>query len=117
MIKNVVLFIMFFIVIYLLYYFLFVRKQVRYNKNKVLSDVKILEIYYKIDVKKIGYQRVLRILNLVNALMLSTMVMIVYSFDNIILKIVVLTVLIVPFIWSTYYFLAKYLKYLEGKSE
>lgn len=117
MIKNAVLFIMFFIVIYLFYYILFVRKQIKYDKKKIPSDLKILEIYYKIDVKKIGYQRVLRILNFVNSLMLSIMVMIVYSFDSVILKIVLLTVLIVPFIWVTYYFLAKYLKYLERKSD
>jgi len=29
----------------------------------------------------------------------------------------ILLVLIVPFIWVTYYFLAKYLKHLERKSE
>ena len=64
--ENIILFIMFFIVIYLIYYFVFIRKQIKYNKNKVFSDVKLLESYYKINVKKIGYQKVLRILNFVN---------------------------------------------------
>jgi hypothetical protein len=117
MFENIILFLMFFVLIYLMYYFLFVRKQLRYNKKKLPSDVKIFEFYYKIDVKKIGYQKVLRTLNFTNALMLSIMLMIVYKLDSIILKILVLTILIVPFIWVTYYFLAKYFKYLEGNDK
>ena len=115
--ENIILFIMFFIVIYLIYYFVFIRKQIKYNKNKVFSDVKLLESYYKINVKKIGYQKVLRILNFVNALMLSCIMMIVMNIDKILYKLLIIIILIVPFIWVTYYFLAKYLKHLERKSE
>lgn len=110
-------FLIFFGIIYILYYFLYVRKQLKYNSKKLSADVRILEIYYKIDIKKIGYQRVLRILNFVNALMLSLMVMVVINLDKFIYKFLVLLVLMIPVIWVTYYFLAKYLKYLEGKSE
>ena len=115
--NYVIYFIIFFCVIYLIYYFLYVRKQIKYNNKKLSADVKILESYYKIDVKKIGYLRVLRILNFINALMLSIMLMIVFNLDKFIYKFLVLLVLMVPFIWVTYYFLAKYLKYLERKSE
>ena len=114
---NILLFLIFFVIIYLLYYFIFVRKQIKYKKDKVFSDVKILEGYYKINIKKIGYQKILRILNFVNALMLSLIMMLVINLDKVIYKILVIIILIVPVIWVTYYFLAKYLKYLEGKSE
>lgn len=115
--QKLILFVIFFTVIYLIYYFVFIRKQIKYQKDKVFSDVKILEGYYNIDVKKIGYQKVLRILNFVNALMLSIIMMLVINFDKVIYKILIIVVLIVPVIWVTYYFLAKYLKYLERKSE
>ncbi len=115
--EKLLLFILFFISIYLIYYFAFVRKQLKYKKNKVFSDVKLLETYYNIDINKIGYQRVLRILNFVNALMLSIIMIIVINFNKVIYKILMIVVLIIPFIWVTYYFLAKYLKYLERKSE
>lgn len=115
--ENILLFIMFFIIIYLVYYFLYVRKQIRYDKKKTSSDLKILEIYYKVDVKKIGYQRVLRILNFVNALMLAILMMIIINLDKFIYKFLLALVLMLPLIWVTYYFLAKYLKYLERKSE
>ena len=110
-------FIVSFVIIYVLYYLLYVRKRVVYDKNKLSSDIRILVGYYKIDVEKIGYQKVLRILNFVNALMMSVMVMIVFNIDKTIFKILILTILMFPFIWVTYYFLSKYLKHLEGKSE
>ena len=56
-------------------------------------------------------------MNLVNSLMLTIMIMIVYKLNNYIYKFLILLVLIVPFIWVTYYFLAKYLKHLERKRE
>lgn len=117
MLENVVLFIIFFIIIYIIYYFLFSRKQIRYNKKKIGSDLRILEILYKVDTKKIGYQRVLRILNFVNALMLTIIMMIVINLDKTIYKILLALVLMVPFIWVTYYFLAKYLKHLEREDD
>ena len=115
--ENIILFIIFFIIIYIIYYLFYVRKHLRYNKKKISSDVKILESYYKIDIKKIGYQKVLRILNFVNALMLSIIMMVVIKFDKIIYEVILAIVLMFPFIWVTYYFLAKYLKYLERKSD
>lgn len=116
-IENILLFIIFFVIIYIIYYFLYVRKQTKYDKKKVSSDVKIFEIYYKIDIKKIGYQKVLRILNFVNALMLAVLMMIIINLDKFIYKFLIALILMLPLIWATYYFLAKYLKYLEGKSE
>ena len=99
-------FIVSFVIIYVLYYLLYVRKRVVYDKNKLSSDIRILVGYYKIDVEKIGYQKVLRILNFVNALMMSVMVMIVFNIDKTIFKILILTILMFPFIWVTYYFLS-----------
>lgn len=115
--ENVLMFIIFFVIIYVVYYFLYVRKQIKYDKKKISSDLRILEIYYKVDVKRIGYQKVLRILNFVNSIMLTILMMIIINLDKFIYKFLVALVLMIPLIWVTYYFLAKYLKYLEGKSE
>lgn len=115
--ENLFLFIIFFVIIYIIYYFLYVRKQIKYDKKKISSDLRILEVYYKVDVKKIGYQRVLRILNFVNSLMLTILMMIIINLDKFIYKFLIALVLMLPLIWVTYYFLAKYLKYLERKSE
>ena len=115
--KYLVYFIVSFVIIYAIYYVLYVRKHEKYEKKILSSDIRILTDYYKINVKKIGYQRVLRILNFVNSLMLSLMVMVVINIDKFVYKFLILLVLIMPCIWVVYYFLAKYLKYLEGKIE
>ena len=115
--EFIILFVLFFIIIYLFYYFLYRRKKLVYDKKTLSADIKILEGYYKVNTEKIGYQKVLRIMNFVNSLMLTIMIMIVYKLNNYIYKFFILLVLIIPFIWVTYYFLAKYLKHLERKSE
>ncbi|MBQ9024634.1 MAG: hypothetical protein IJ105_05375 [Bacilli bacterium] len=113
--KYLIYFIIFFIIIYLIYYVLFVRKRLKYSKKRLSADLQILEGYYKIDIKKIGYQRVLKILNFVNSLMLTLLVMVVINIDKVVYKLLILCILMVPTIWVVYYFLAKYLKYIEGK--
>lgn len=114
-IKYFIFFVLFFIIIYALYYMLFVRKQTTFNKDNVFSDLKILMNYYKIDVEKIGYQKVLRILCFINSLMLSLMVLMVINIEKTTFKLLILLILMIPSIWVVYYFLAKYLKHLEGK--
>ena len=107
--------IIFFILLYIAYYLLFVRKNLEYNNKKVSPDLRIFVGYYGIDIEKIGYQRVLRIMNFVNALMLAIMMMIVFNVHNTILKIIILLVLMIPIMWVTYYIVAIYLRHLERK--
>ena len=116
-------FLVIFIIIYLLYYFLVVSSQIKVakgkaNKKKNLpSDVLLLRDYYKINIDKIGLIRVLRILNFVNALFLSLLVLVIVPLDKVYIKILLLLVLMFPTIWFVYYFLAKYLKHLERKED
>ena len=113
--KYLIYFIAFFIVIYAIYYVLFVRKHLRYSEKKLSADLLILKGYYNVDIKKIGYQRVLKILNFVNALMLALLAVLVMNVDKLLYKILIICVLMIPTIWVVYYFLAKYLKHIEGK--
>lgn len=115
--EYLIYFAVFFIILYVLYYVLYVRKRVIYDPNNVSADIKIFTGYYKINVEKIGYQKVLHILNFVNALIMSLMMLIVVKIDKVAYKFLILLILMIPCIWVTYYFLAKYLRYLEGKSE
>lgn len=124
--KYIIMFICIFIFIYLFYFFTVVNPQVRIKKNKgkkkkkekkMPAEVLLLSNYYGVDIERVGLIRTLRILNLVNALMLTILVMIVIPIKQEWLKMFILCILILPVIWVTYYYLAKYLKYLEGKSE
>lgn len=124
LVKYSVYFVVAFVLIYLLYYIFVVNGQIRIQKGKskkkkkdVPAEVMILRDYYKIDIEKIGIIRVLRILNFVNALMLALLTMVAIPFKKVYFKFGIIIVLIIPTIWFTYYFLAKYLKYLEGKED
>lgn len=106
-----------FILIYILYYIFIVLIQRKKKYRKLSPDASIFKDYYKIDIKKIGYKRFYRILNLVNALMLSLLMASVYIINNIIIKILVIAILMLPTIWCVYYFLAKYYNYIERKGD
>lgn len=106
-----------FIIIYLLYYIFIVRVQRKKRYRKLSPDASIFKDYYKIDIKKVGYKRFYRILNFVNTLMLTLLIMVVYIVDSTIIKIILLAILMLPSIWCVYYFLAKFYYYLERKGE
>ena len=110
-------FVIFFIIFYVLYYMMYIRKNIKYDKTKLSADIKILVEYYKIDVEKIGYQKLLRIMNVVNSSMLSLLILVVANIDKFIYKFLILLILIMPSMWVTYYFLSKYLKYIERKRD
>ena len=118
---NIILFLIFFAVSYLIYMFYVVIPQSRAlkknKKKKYPPEVLLLKGYYKINIDKVGVIRILRILNFANAIMFSSLVMVVYYIDKVYFKLIVLAVLIMPVIWVVYYFVAKYIKHLERKYE
>ena len=119
--KYVLMFIIFFIVAYIVYYFFVTNGQIKSirgktkKKKELSAELIFLRDYYKIDIEKIGIIKILRIVNFVNALMISILVFSVIQINQTWLKFIIILVVLVPAIWATYYFLAKYLKHLERK--
>ncbi len=113
------LFLFFFVLGYLIYLFMVVLPNSRKSKKdkKYPPEVQLLQGYYKINIEKIGLIKVLRILNLVNALMFSALIMIVFNIKQMWLKVLILVILILPTIWVVYYFVAKLLKHIERKRD
>ena len=106
----------YFIIIYLLYYFFITLKQRKKQYRRLTSDAIILRDYYKINLKKIGYKKVYRLLNFVNAFLITFILLIIINIDNYFFKLLVATILILPIIWFGYYVLALYLKKEEKKN-
>ena len=119
--KYLGMFVIFFIIAYIIYYFLVTNIQIRSirgktkKKRELSTELGLLKNYYNIDIEKIGTIKVLRIVNFINALLISLLVMAVLPLKQIWLKLVVILVILAPLIWAAYYFLAKYLKHLERK--
>ena len=121
--KYLGIYVLFFGVVYIVYYFFVTNGQIKSirgkskKKKELSTELSMLKNYYHVDIDKIGVIKVLRIVNFVNALLISTLVMAVLPFKQIWLKLLIIFVLIIPAIWATYYFLAKYLKHLERKMD
>lgn len=119
--KYVAMFVIFFIVAYIVYYFFVTNGQIKSirgktkKKKELSAELIFLKSYYKIDIEKIGVIKVLRIVNFVNALLISILVFSVIQINQTWLKLIIILVVLVPAIWATYYFLAKYLKHKERK--
>ena len=121
--KYLGMFLIFFIVTYLVYYFLVTNGQIKSirckskKKKELSTELLLLKNYYHINIEKLGVIKVLRIVNFVNALLISILVMAVIGIEKVWLKLIIILVILVPAIWATYYFLAKYLKHLERKND
>ena len=119
--KYVGMFIIFFIVTYILYYFFVTNGQIKSirgkskKKKELSAELSLLKGYYGINIEKIGTIKILRIVNFINAILISGLVMAVLPLKQIWLKLIVIIVVLAPLIWAVYYFLAKYLKHLERK--
>lgn len=121
--KYVGMFIIFFLVTYIIYYFLVTNGQIKSlrgkskKKKELSTELSLLKNYYHINIEKIGMIKVLRIVNFINALLISSLVMAVIGIEKMWLKLIIILVVLIPAIWATYYFLAKYLKHLERKND
>ena len=126
--KYLISFVGSFIFIYIVYFLFVAHPYIRSirmkEKNKKVkkerkypTEVSLLRGFYKINIDKIGIIRVLRILNFVDAFVLALLITAVIPIKQDWLKITIIAVLIMPTIWFMYYYLAKYLKHLERKSE
>lgn len=119
--KYVIIFIVFFIIVYVLYYLFVTNGQIKSlrgktkKKKELSTELSLLKNYYHINIEKIGIIKVAKIVNFVNALLITSLAMAVFGIQQIWLKVLILLIVIIPAIWATYYFLSKYLKHLERK--
>lgn len=109
--------IVYFIIVYLLYYIFIYLVQKKKKFRRFTADVQILRDYYKLNIKKIGYKKVYRSLNFVNALLITFLAMVIINIKNIIIKLLLVLILVLPVIWFGYYLLAMYLKKEENKKD
>jgi len=97
-------------------YFLFIRKNKKYNKNKVPIELLYLVKVYNLDIKKINYKKFLWVYSLINTFIISTVYIIIsYLLDSLILQIIIGVVLLVLFIIICYGLLGRYYMKKEGE--
>lgn len=117
-----------FFVIFIIYEFIFSRdyrngiklkknakKQVKQRKKPV--EIRLLESYYKVEIDKLSYTRLLNAVALVSSLDIAIIVTVACISKIGLIQILIALILVVPIIYSSYYLLAKYYKRKIRKKE
>lgn len=102
--------------VFLVNYILFVRKNKKYNKNKVPVELLYLVRVYNLDIKKIKYKKFIWIYSLINTFIISTVyILITYLLENLLLQIIIGIILLILLIIICYGLLGRYYIKKEGK--
>lgn len=105
-----------FLGVFIVNYILFVRKNKKYNKNKVPIELLYLVKLYNLDISEINYKKFIWIYSLINTFIISTVyILITYLLENLILQIIIGVILLVLFIIVCYGLLGRYYIKKEGE--
>ena len=117
--ELLLIFLIFFVIVYFGYYgFIrrpFIRARKKQKEKKMPADISIMKNYYKIDFDKIGYNGPLRLLNFVNALLVSIIMILIIGLKGYVIQMVVAALLVFPLIIGSYWLVSKILKRKERK--
>lgn len=111
--KVVLEFLIIFLIIYFLSYFLSVKKIKKFDRKKMPSNVKYLVYKYNIDVVKIGYKSVCKLLTLTDSFIIALLFSVTKFMDNIYIRLITCCILIFPLFAGMYYLIALYYKRKE----
>lgn len=99
------------VLFYAIYKIIFWFKS-RKKKNDLhrMTEIYLLEHKFKINVKKIGMDKMLNIVALSNSFIFTVVLMSTMAINNLIIRLLVMFVLLIPIIYLVYYGVGKYLK-------
>ena len=105
--QEVVLFIMSFIFIFIIYELFVVLKAKKNYKNKKEKkepvEIKYLVAKYKLDLKKVDYNKLLHVVALVSSFDMAIIVSAAMLFESYLLQLIVILLLIIPIILGSYH--------------
>lgn len=101
--QEFILFLLSFIFVFLLYQLFIVRRAKRIKKSKEPFEVTYLVSKYKLDLKKVNYNRLLRVISIVSSFDIALVVSIIMLFDNFILEVIVGFISTLVLIFGSYH--------------
>ena len=113
--EHLLLFIFSFLLIYLLYLFIIVIRKKGLKKFKKSKQLDYFRVKFNLNVDKINFKSFANAFALTNAFIISFAFTISDFFNNLILKLLVGFLLLVPLMLILYNFLGKYYKKKEVK--
>ena len=118
--KELILFVISFIVVFLLYQIFVVRKAKSKKKPKEPFEVTYLVSKYKLDLEKVNYKRLLRLISIVSSFDIALVVSIIVLLKNYILEIIVgfiATLVIILFSYHLVYLIYKKKGMIKNESK
>ena len=119
LLESFMLFLLTFVLVFIVYQVLFLKEygrniKNRKNKSSILNrkkpvEVRLLEMYYKVDVSKLKYGRLLNLVAFVSSFDIALIVAIACVFDRGFIQIIVAFLIIAPIIYLSYLLLSIYL--------
>jgi hypothetical protein len=97
-----------FLLIFMMYYIFIIRKSKNYNEKKGMPEVLLLIKYFKLDIKKINYKKLVALVSLINSLIITITFGIVIFIKGILMQLLLAFFILIPLIIISYGLLGKY---------
>jgi len=101
-------FIIIFVLIYAFYHFTVIKKTLKYDKKKSLMEIDFLVAYQKLDIKKLNFTNLLKLVYLTNSLIIAFSIAVSGLFENFIFQILIAVTMLIPLILLGYYIIGRY---------
>lgn len=106
--ELIINFLVMFVIVYLFYLVLILVRKRNVAKYRNSNEIRFLEYKYKVDIDKIGIERLSKVLGFWNAIIISITVVAISLIKNFMLKMLVGFIMLLPLIFLVYYFIGKY---------
>ncbi len=126
MLNNLMLFMLIYIIVLIIYYFVIIRKYKIKKKNKKkritkkkkeLVEISLLEHFYKLDISKLNYNKLLNICLFVSSFDISILVYFIGFVKESLLQIIITMVVVIPVIFASYYIVDKIYELILRKDD
>lgn len=106
--QELILFVITYIITFLIYKLILTRKKVSTKKEKKIAEVEFLVIRYKLDLKKVNYNKLLNTICLVSSLDISITVTVIALIRYLILRVIAGIVVMILSIVISYTIVGKH---------
>lgn len=115
LILEAILFVVTFVIVYTIYEF--ANKKKKRKKNKEPIEIVLLRNYFKVDISKLNYKKLINSISIISAFDVSLIVAICCISNIGLVRIIVAIIAVIPVIFLSYYLFAKYCKKKISKKE
>ena len=103
-------FVIVFLICYIVFFLFNIKVRKKYDRKNAPVNIKYLVLKYKLDVVKIGYKKLLGILNIIDSVIVALLFTITRFIDNTFVRLLVAFILVFPLFAGLYHIVAIHYK-------